>query len=266
MSDFLPELSTPFPKIAVILGADTRVGQHILRSLLESDQIDKVHALTSTKNIPVLRKLSSTYKRKAREHLVDFTNLAPTFKRISECDIAFCVSYTEKYAYRDIGDKAFSMFNYDAPVQFVNQIFQLGAMHLSIMSHINAEASSRSDFYRLRGDVEDFTLKLRREAAQYSPYLSIFRIPTPVTDASATRSTRDNLRPRSSSDPTSTPVTNEEISRAMIIDSFTKALKKGPPSNEPLTAQENLLAEQFLYSDDVLEMLRGDRLSLGSRV
>lgn len=257
MSNFLPQLSTPFPKIAVILGADTSVGQLLLRDLLHSDQIDKVHALTSTRNIPILQSIPSNIKRKAREHVVDFDNLSPTFKRISECDIAFCVSYTDRHAYKYIGDDAFRALNYEGPVKFIKQIFLLGALHLSVLSHINAEASSRSEFYKIKGDVEDFTLRLRLEAAQYAPFISMYRLPTPVTDPRAARSSRD---------PTSTPLANGEVVRAMIIDSFAKAVKKQPPSGEPLSSNEKRIAEQFFYSDDVLNLLRDDQVSLGSHL
>ena len=244
----------PFPKIAAILGASTDVGQSLLRELLDSPEIEKVHAI-ATNDIPLLSRLSSSQLRKARVHLVPFQDLDKAFRRISECDIAFCVSISERHAYDQIGHAKFRLINRTGPLRFIDQMFELGVVHFSLLSHYHADSSSRSEFYKNRGEVEDYLRSIRQDAGDYAPYISTFKISTPVSNAISTRSTRDHLKSKvSESDSRSQQIEVKEVARAMEIDAYAKAAASRPPGS-----RKKRTANEKFYAPDILRMLRSAR-------
>lgn len=238
-SDY-PSSSTtvaPFPKIVALCGAHTALGQNLLRDLLHSEEVEKVHAL-AVQDIPLLDHLPSKVLRKSRVTIVKPDRVDKAMSRIAECDIAFCVLTTERHASSSMSTSSFHTINYSIPTAFVRRMFALGVLHLSLLSHVNADADSRSEFYSRKAELETYTKNLRRDAAEFSPIVSIFKMPTHLMASSiqsASTIVRSSSRDRKSMDrrhrENNPPVKIEDVAVAMQIDAFDKANCKPPPSS-----------------------------------
>lgn len=218
-----------FPKIVAVCGADTTLGQNILHDLLHSAQVDKVHAI-ALDDFALLKQLPSSTLRKARVTITKPDRLEKALARITECDIAFCVMSTERHASSSMPRPTFSAINYGAPVRFIRRMFELGVLHVAVLSHINADSETRSEFYNLKADLEGFVRDFRREAAEFSPIISLFKMPSHVMAASASSSRATSRDPKGHDmDPSIVQV--NEVAAAMQIDAFYKANIKGPPGS-----------------------------------
>lgn len=219
----------PFPKIVALCGADTALGQNLLHDLLHSEQVEKVHAI-AMESIPLLDELSSSTLRKARVTIIKPDRIDKALSRIVECDIAFCVSTTERHGSSSMSSSSFNAINYDIPETFVRKMFELGVMQISMLSHVNADADSRSEFYSQKAELESFTRSFRREAAEFSPIISVFRMPSNVMLPYSSSITRSSSRDRNNRDyDAAVPV--KDVAVAMQIDAFEKASRKGPPGS-----------------------------------
>lgn len=236
-----PKVPT-FPKIAVICGAHTSVGQYLLRDLLQAPEIAKVHAL-ATEEIPIVKRLPSSLLRKARVHLCSFDNLDRAFTRIPEADLGYCCAATDRHAYEKIGMERFKHINLSGPVQFIEKMFELGVLHFSVLSHVNADSDSRSEFNRTKGKVEDYLRRTRKEAGLFSPYISLFKVPTPVSSSSSSSRSADVVDVKS-------------MVKAMQIDSLAKSERKKPPGSK----KERVRYEEY-FPKDVDYLLREARNS-----
>lgn len=233
-------VSRTFPKIAVVCGASTELGQSLLLELVHCVEIDKVHAVANS-DIPVLNRLTSSLLRKVRVHLFTFDDLDRTLKKIPECDVAFCCLSTEKHAYESMGRTRFRTYNYVAPKIFVRRMFELGVLYISLLSHAKADASSSTELYRLRGELEKSVRQLRREAADFSPFISMFKVANMVSRASSSRS-REKLH--------SDTLEYREIARAMRMDAMQKSIRR------KVNATKKRLKYEEIYVADVDRLVK----------
>lgn len=180
-----PITAVPFPLIVSVLGVDTTLGQALFVDLLHSPRVDKVHAVAFD-DFSLHHTLPAPTLRKARIYITSLTKsdrLGRQLSRIPECDIAFCVLSSERRGSTSMSKQAFRAMNYHAPTQFIRRMFALGVLHISVLSHIKADHDSASDFYALKADVEKYVRAIRREAGQYSPIISVFRMPSHIMAA-----------------------------------------------------------------------------------
>ncbi|CAN8077052.1 unnamed protein product [Agarophyton chilense] len=230
-----PPPVTGFPKIAVVCGGHTDIGRRLTQNLLQSDEIERVHTIVPE---PTLHfdKLAHSLQRKLSLHIAAFGDLDVTLSRIREADYAFCVSVTEKRAYEVVGRTRFRDFNFYGPSQFIRKMFELGVLHISLLSHLNADPKSKSEFFKVRGELEHFADDLAEEAGEYAPYMSIYKIPTPVA--------RSNGRP-------TRQILEKDLVIAMQHGAFSKGvLRKGP------SCKRRKLQFEELYLDDVANLVR----------
>lgn len=180
-----PITAVPFPLIVSVLGVDTTLGQALFVDLLHSSRVDKVHAVAFD-DFSLHHTLPAPTLRKARVYITSLTKpdrLERQLSRIPECDIAFCVLSSDRRGSTTMSKQAFRAMNYHAPTQFIRRMFALGVLHISLLSHIKADHESASDFLALKADVEKFVRAIRREAGQYSPIISVFRMPSHIMAA-----------------------------------------------------------------------------------
>lgn len=222
-------LSRSFPKIAVVCGAETDLGQVLLRELLHSSEIDKVHAIAGS-DPAILAKLSRPVLRKVRVHIVAYDRLTRALDKIPEADVAFCCLGTDKHAYEKIGSTKFHMLNYEAPFRFVEKMFELGVLHVAMLSHPKADRGSSSDMYKLRGKLEEYIRSLRRDAADFSPFISMFKV-SGMTSGSSTR--KDDLK---------------EVAKAMRIDALQKSCRSTNPTCKKMRSKYEELDSTDVYN------------------
>lgn len=210
----------PYPKIISLLGADTHLGFLILVDLLSSPQVDKVYAIVF-QDIAI-HSLPISLKRKIRLTITEPENFGKSLSRITECDIAFCISSTDRHALLNsaMSKESFEFINYDAPVRFINCHFQkLGCLNMTILSHINADSNSNAAFYKLKAQLENFIQNIIKDALDFSPVVSLFKLPSYVM---ADVQVDDNVA----------EIPLQDISAAMVIDAFHKVRFKGPPGTD----------------------------------
>lgn len=236
-SDFLTNhehssSTTPitFPKIVALHGADTSLGQIIFRDLLNSTQVDKLHAIALAE-FGLLDQLPRSSLRKAQLTITKPGRLELALGRISECDIAFCVMSTDRHAGGTMSKETFSAINYDAPIRFIFRMFELGVLHIAVLSHVNADPDSSSEFYRFKGKLEDSIRKLRREAGDFAPMVTFFKMRSHIMAPSGSSASRAVSRDRRGREADARHVRVEELAVAMQIDAFYKAGIKGPPGS-----------------------------------
>lgn len=231
MDDLPPQnTSSTFPKIAVLLGADTNLGQALLYQLLNSPDIEVVHAIASSE-IDLLSHLPTNVLRKARVHLNSYQTISRAFSRIPECDLAFSVATTPRHAYSLLGHELFHQQNHALPVVFVNQMFKLGVLHLAILSSEKADPNSRSQFHSAKGLLEQCARRLRREAAEFAPHISIYKVPPLVTAVHDSETQR--------------------LASAILYDSLSKSAR----STTSLRRKKRGKLQQF-FSQDVQRLYR----------
>lgn len=226
-------VSRTFPKIALVCGAQTELGQSLLQELVHSSEIDKIHALTNA-DIPLLNTLSSPLLRKVRVHHFTFETLDHILKKIPECDIAFCCLSTEKHAYKSMGRTRFHSYNFSAPKTYIRRMFELGVLYIAVLSHAKAESESSTELYHLRGELEAYARKLRREAADFSPFISVFKVAGMITRASSAYSakSRDKLQ--------TDTLEYREIARAMRMDASQKSMRRKSNSSKKRSKYEEI--------------------------
>lgn len=219
-----------FPKIVALHGADTALGQLIFRDLLNSTQVDKLHAIALAE-LDILDQLPRASLRKAQVSITKPGRLDLALGRISECDIAFCVMSTDRHASGTMSKENFSAINYDAPIRFIFRMFELGVLHIAVLSHVNADPDSSSEFYRLKGKLEDSIRKLRREAGDFAPIITFFKMRSHVMAPLGSSASRAVSRDRRGRETDSKYVVVKELAAAMQIDAFYKGGIKGPPGS-----------------------------------
>lgn len=230
-----PPPVTGFPKIAVVCGAHTDLGRRLCRNLLQSDEVEKVIAI-APERVRDFEKFSWSVARKLEPHKADFRNMDKVLSRIREADYAFCITNTDKRAYEAMDRRSFRDMNFEGPSQFIRKMFELGVLHLTILSHVNADSHSKTDFYRMKGELEKHADKLCGEAGEYAPYMSIFKVPTPVARSNG-RSKKD--------------LQDKDIVTAMQYNAFSKGvLRKGP------ACRRKALQFEELYADDVVTLVK----------
>lgn len=217
-------LSRSFPKIAVVCGAETELGQVLLRELLLSSEVEKVHFIARS-DPEILSKFRLHHLRKVTGHIVSYDKIDLALSKIKEADLAFCCLGTERHAYETIGHTKFQMLNYDAPARFVSKMFELGVLYVSMLSHSKAEIASSSEMYKLRGELEDYVRKLRRDAADFSPYITMFKVSGMAS--------------------TSRKTDKKEVAKAMKIDAMHKSCRGANPSCKKKRAKY----EELFFSD-----------------
>lgn len=239
VNDYWTEPACGFPKIAAVIGAQTDVGQNLLRDLLHSPEIDYVHAITPTE-IPLIENMprNSPELLKARIHITPFDKLERAFKRISECDLAFCCSTTDRHP-TQIKSSDFRLINYTAPVKFIRQMFELSVLHISILSHADSDEDARSEYCKLKGDMEAFARMLRKEAGEYSPFITVFKPPTLRSGSSSRNS--------NAYDPRDTGIDSKDVAKAMQIEAFGKCARHSTDSREKRSRFGEMYEENILH-------------------
>lgn len=205
-----------FPKIAVLCGAHTDLGLQVLIELLHSPEIDMVHAIAS-KEPSSLRRYSRTLGRKIKLHIYTSDKISLAFNKIPEADVAFCALGTERGAQNSIGMTRFRTQNYEAPSKFVRAMFELGVLYVGVLSHANANRDGKSELYRMRGELESSIKKLRKEAGEFSPCISLFKVENMVSHLSSSSSKKS----RHAED-----VEFAEVATAMRVDAVRKSTRK----------------------------------------
>lgn len=233
----------PFPKIVALCGAHTPLGQTLLRDLLYSHNVDKVYAI-ATEEIPNLSRLPTSVLTKAIISYTAADRLDLALSRIPECDIAFCVNTTDRHAFDLLGRSTFRAVNFTIPVRFIHKMFELSVLHMSILSYASADLESRSEFCKVKAELELFVRDMRKEAADFSPLISIFRMPSLDSGAASRSSSRDRRGGRD----TPHGLQVKHVSQAMQIDSFEKANK--------LRAISSKSKRELFEAEDIPRILR----------
>lgn len=219
-------LSRSFPKIAVVCGAHTKLGQQILHELLYSSEIEKVYAIAST-DIDIMSRVDRSVARKASVLITPLDGLRRAISRIPEADVAFCALGTERHTQNTIGMKRFQQNNFEGPRVFVKGMFKLGVLYIAVLSHVYADKKSRSELFKVRGELEDYVRDLRKEAAEYSPFISMFKVASMVgQNDGASSSSGHRLRRQDDT------VEFNELATAMKVDALTKSATRR--SSDPI--------------------------------
>lgn len=217
---------TPYPKIVALWGASTKLGSELLLELAHSDQVKRVYVV-ATENIPVLSRLEMPILNKINVRIINPEQPDTSLDAISQCDLAFCVMTTERDASASMPSSEFRAINYVAPTRFIKRVIELGVLHISILSHYGADSDSRSTFCAAKGDLEKFVYKHRREAGDFSPMMTLYKMPSNIMASRSSRS-RSASRDRVNNENHS-PVDVSQVATVMLTDGFGKASIKGRP-------------------------------------
>lgn len=242
-------LSHSFPKIAVVCGAHTELGQHVLRELIYSAEIEKVYAIAS-KRIPIMSNFERSVARKATVLTTASDNLRDALDRIPEADLAFCALGTERHAQNTVGMTRFRVYNYEAPCKFVKGMFQLGVLYIAVLSHRDANKDARSELFRARGELQSYIRKLRSEASDFSPFISMFKVSNIVKHHSAPSSSSGHSSRRDDT------LEFNEVATAMKVDALSKSAKRrlsatrGPKYEEYYVREVLRLSREGRYGRD----------------
>ena len=129
---------------AVVIGATGATGRQVVKHLLEADWISEVSVL--------VRKKSFEEQDKLQEHVVDFDQLSE-YRQWIVGDVAFsCLGTTLK----DAGSKEEQWkVDYTYQYNFAQLAYQNGVSTFVLQSAINADASSKLFFSRMKGELEE---------------------------------------------------------------------------------------------------------------
>lgn len=225
-------------RIVSIWGGDTALGSKLLWELAHSDQVEKVYVV-ALNDLPDLRKMASQAYNKVDVRMLSPDGLEGKLSHITQCDLGFMVMTTERDASYSMSTKNFCAINHYGPIRFVERMYELGALHVSVLSYAGADVSSHSTFCERKGKMELGLSEIRREAQDFGPMITIYRMPANImVPANRSRSRSRSLSfsclpttayDRLYKDDANPPVNIEQVGNVMMIDAFEKALSKGPP-------------------------------------
>lgn len=170
-------------KIAVVCGAHTQLGKFVIRELLRHERIERVYALAEKDPRDDLSIHPSDYRKLVLE-IDSFDQIEKLIAdHVPDADLAFCCLGCGRAHLSSLGPFIFHRLNLDIPQRFVHEMFRLGAQHISILSDVAAASHRRpTEFHRVKGELNDRVKELYREAGPYAPAISLFNIPTLLTD------------------------------------------------------------------------------------
>jgi uncharacterized protein YbjT (DUF2867 family) len=160
------------PYHAVIAGATGAVGGAVVRALLESPRCGGVVALARR---PVTAFDALPGRAKLTVAVIDYANLeSETAARAAECAVAFCTVGIGQP--RKVSDAEFRRVDVEYAGAFARGAARAGVRHLSLLSAIGSDASSRNRYVRTKGEAEAAVI------AAGVPRTSLFRPSLLVTD------------------------------------------------------------------------------------
>lgn len=204
----------------MVCGAHTEFGQYILRELLYSSEIERVYAIASRK-IDSMLPADRSVARKANILITPMDNLRVTLAKIPEADLAFCALGTERGAQNRIGITRFRTYNVDGPRRFVRGMFKLGVLYIAVLSHVKADKDEKSELFRARGELEEHVKAWRREAGDFSPFISIFKVSNMVGQYGGALSSSGHRSKRQDD-----TLEFQELATAMKFDALTKSARR----------------------------------------
>jgi uncharacterized protein YbjT (DUF2867 family) len=143
-------------KTALIIGATGLVGHYCLQYLLQSNNYEKVIALTRR---PV--EFDKQYINKLDNLITDFENLEALADRLKADDV-FCAMGTT------IGkagsQAAFKKIDYEIPLQVAKLAHKQGAKKFILVSSIGADSKSMAFYTRVKGEIEEAILQIGYES------------------------------------------------------------------------------------------------------
>lgn len=214
--------SVPFPKIVALCGASTALGSQLLDELFHSEQVAQIHAI-ATDDVPLVKRLDASIIRKGFVTIIDADRPDKALGRIKECDVAYCVMTTDRHASSSMSPAQYRAINYEVPVKFITRMFELGVLHITLLSHTGADKKSRSEFYTLKGELEAFLNKMRKDAGDFAPMATLYRMPSNIMAAPLSPGDPSVSQNRRSKDGELFPVDVNQVATVMLIDGFEKA-------------------------------------------
>lgn len=145
---------------ATIIGSTGLIGGHLLKQLLQDDDIATVRAL--------VRRPLETSHPKLHVQIIDFADPDTFREGIRGSDAVFCAVGTTNNKVK--GDKmAYRQVDYDIPVCAARCCAETGGKQFLLVSSVGADKHSRNFYLKLKGEVEEAVKSLDL------PSISIFR-------------------------------------------------------------------------------------------
>lgn len=172
-----------FPKVAVVCGASTELGKLVIRDLLRSPYVDRVHALAEYDPRDEISAHPANM-RKLRLHIDSLDYVDRTVNKfIHHADIAFVTIGSSKDDLATKGPFAFHRDNFDVPRRFILCMFDLAVQRIAVLSADGASPYVRgNEFLKVKGELVQVIIELLRDVGRYAPAVALFRVPFLLTN------------------------------------------------------------------------------------
>lgn len=171
-----------FPKTAVVCGAHTELGKLVVRELLRSADVERVHALASVDPRGDIH-IREHEERKLRLVVDSLDYIESILKHaVDQVDVAFCCLGSSKQDHSCLGAYEFRKFNFDIPRRFVTEMFARGVQRIAILSHVGADVRSSNEFLKVKGELVQLVKQMQLEGGRYAPGISLLRVPLLLTN------------------------------------------------------------------------------------
>lgn len=138
---------------AIVIGSTGLIGSALVRKLANSEQIARIITITRRPVPPIASKVEN--------HVVDFDNLVD-HEPLFNADLLFCCLGTTK---KQVGSYAAQrLVDVDYPLVAGELAKQQGVGHALVVSSYGADKHSRSEYLKMKGDLEDGFVKLGFES------------------------------------------------------------------------------------------------------
>lgn len=129
----------------VLIGATGLIGSHILKQLLEDDQVSEIRVL-------VRRPFEATCSR-IKVVTLDFANLKAYSEALQGCDTVFCSIGTTRSQTPDLNN--YRKVDFDIPVNAARLSAGAGVNSFHLVSAVGANSNSSNFYLRMKGEVEE---------------------------------------------------------------------------------------------------------------
>ncbi len=137
------------PRHVLLLGATGLVGRELLDLLLHDDEVEKVSVIT--------RRSTGVVSPKLVEHIIDLDAMEQ-HRALFAVDTIFCALGT---TIKTAGSQErFRVVDYDYPIKAARLGREQNAQHYLLVSSLSANASSRTFYLRVKGELERDLLQL----------------------------------------------------------------------------------------------------------
>lgn len=171
-----------FPKIAVVCGAHTELGKLVVRELLRSSDVERVHALASIDPRDEIH-IREHEEQKLRLVVDSLEYIEDVLKHaVDEVDVAFCCLGSSKQDYAALGPFEFRKINFDIPRRFVREMFSRSVQRVAVLSHVSADVRSSNEFLKVKGELVHLVKQMQLEGGRYAPGISLLRVPLLLTN------------------------------------------------------------------------------------